>query len=143
MRRGGATTYSQAEECCWLTSNPNFLSLPATVPPPPPRIMNLSIYCVYVQYKLCRMVISTACRMLYILDDILMSLAYLESTPTLVTNCSRLERVIFQPRRKENPIYVFPEKELCGLSPNFHIHVSVSNVHIYSQNRSTYFPAAA
>jgi hypothetical protein len=25
----------------------------------------------------------------------------------------------------ENSIYVFPEKELRGLSPNFHIHVSV------------------
>jgi hypothetical protein len=25
----------------------------------------------------------------------------------------------------ENPIYVFPEKELRDLSPNFHIHVSV------------------
>jgi hypothetical protein len=25
----------------------------------------------------------------------------------------------------ENPIYVFPEKELCGLSPNYHIHVFV------------------
>ncbi len=37
-----------------------------------------------------------------------------------------------------NPIYVFPEKELRGLSPNFHIHVSVSDyifprlVHIFS-----------
>jgi hypothetical protein len=30
----------------------------------------------------------------------------------------------------ENPIYLFPEKELCGLSPNFHIHVSVSNLYI-------------
>ncbi len=30
----------------------------------------------------------------------------------------------------ENPIYVFPEKELRGLSPNFHIHVSVSDLHI-------------
>jgi hypothetical protein len=30
----------------------------------------------------------------------------------------------------ENPIYVFPEKELCGRSPNFHIHVSVSDLHI-------------
>ncbi len=28
----------------------------------------------------------------------------------------------------ENPIHVFPEKELHGLSPNFHIHVSVSDV---------------
>ncbi len=30
----------------------------------------------------------------------------------------------------ENSIYVFPEKELRGLSPNFHIHVSVSDLHI-------------
>jgi hypothetical protein len=30
----------------------------------------------------------------------------------------------------ENPIYVFPEMELCGLSPNFHIHVSVSDLYI-------------
>ena len=28
----------------------------------------------------------------------------------------------------ENPIYVFPEKELRGPSPNFHIHVSVSDL---------------
>ena len=28
------------------------------------------------------------------------------------------------------PIYVFPEKELRGLSPNFHIHVPVSNLYI-------------
>jgi hypothetical protein len=33
---------------------------------------------------------------------------------------------------KENWIYVFPEKELRGLIPNFHIHVSVSDL---------YFPA--
>ncbi len=30
----------------------------------------------------------------------------------------------------ENPIYVFPEKELRGLSPNFHIHVSVNDLYI-------------
>jgi hypothetical protein len=30
----------------------------------------------------------------------------------------------------ENPIYVFPEKELRGLSPNFHVHVSVSDLYI-------------
>jgi hypothetical protein len=29
---------------------------------------------------------------------------------------------------KEVSINVFPEKELRGLSPNFHIHVSVSNL---------------
>ncbi len=30
----------------------------------------------------------------------------------------------------ENPIYVFPEKELRGLSPNFHIDVSVSYLYV-------------
>jgi hypothetical protein len=45
----------------------------------------------------------------------------------------------------ENPIYVFPEKELLGLSPNFHTHVSESDLfiprigpHIFlQQNRQT------
>jgi hypothetical protein len=32
--------------------------------------------------------------------------------------------------KHENPIYVFPEKELRGLSPNFHSHVSVSHFFI-------------
>ncbi len=41
----------------------------------------------------------------------------------------------------ENPIYAFPEKELCGLSPNFHIRVSVSDL-IFAQDQSTYFNAA-
>ncbi len=31
----------------------------------------------------------------------------------------------------ENQIYVFPEKELRGLSPNFYIHVSVSDLQLY------------
>ncbi len=30
----------------------------------------------------------------------------------------------------ENPIYAFLFWELCGLSPNFHIHVPVSDLHI-------------
>jgi hypothetical protein len=30
----------------------------------------------------------------------------------------------------ENLKQIFPEKELCGYSPNFHIHVSVSNLYI-------------
>jgi hypothetical protein len=30
----------------------------------------------------------------------------------------------------ENPIYVFPEKELRGLIPNFHFHVSVNDLYI-------------
>jgi hypothetical protein len=40
---------------------------------------------------------------------------------------------------KEISIYVFPEKELCGLSPNCHIHVSVSDLYVYSHDRSTSF----
>jgi hypothetical protein len=31
---------------------------------------------------------------------------------------------------KENPIYEFLFWELCGLSPNFRIHVSVSDLYI-------------
>ncbi len=48
--------------------------------------------------------------------------------------------MLLQTHSNENLIYEFPEKELRGLSPNFHIYVSVSN--LYSQDRSTYFPAA-
>ncbi len=41
----------------------------------------------------------------------------------------------------ENPIYVFPKKELRGLSTNFHIpHSYVCERFIYYQ--STYFPTA-
>ena len=49
---------------------------------------------------------------------------------------------VSRPHCKENTIYVFPEKELRGLSLNFHIHVSVSYLHVYSHVRPTYFPAA-
>ncbi len=31
---------------------------------------------------------------------------------------------------KEDPIYVFPEMNLRGLAPSFHIHVSVSDLYI-------------
>jgi hypothetical protein len=34
------------------------------------------------------------------------------------------------PHCKENPIYVFIFWELRGLSPNFHIHVSVSDLYV-------------
>ncbi len=45
----------------------------------------------------------------------------------------------------ENPIYVFPEKNGRGLSPNFHIHVSVNDLYnprigshfFLQQNRQT------
>jgi len=49
------------------------------------------------------------------------------------------------PHCKENPIFVFPGKELSGLSPNFHSHVSVGDLYIppigppilLQQNRQT------
>jgi hypothetical protein len=43
--------------------------------------------------------------------------------------------------KTENSKQMFPEKELLGLSPNFHIHVSVGDLYMYSQDRSAY-PAA-
>jgi hypothetical protein len=42
----------------------------------------------------------------------------------------------------KNPIYVFLFWELRVLIFNFHIHVNVSDLYTYSQDRSTYFPAA-
>jgi hypothetical protein len=45
----------------------------------------------------------------------------------------------FLPHCNENPIYVFLFWELRGLSPNFHIHVSVNDLYCISQDRSTYF----
>ncbi len=42
------------------------------------------------------------------------------------------------PHCNENPISIFPEKELCGLSPHFHIHVFVSDLYI-SRNGSHIF----
>jgi hypothetical protein len=53
--------------------------------------------------------------------------------------------VLFSTHCNENLIYVFPEKELRGLSPNFHIRVSVSDLYIprivphifLQQNRQT------
>jgi hypothetical protein len=37
---------------------------------------------------------------------------------------------MFEVDFNENPNYVFPEQELRGLSPDFHIHVSVSYLYI-------------
>jgi hypothetical protein len=43
----------------------------------------------------------------------------------------------------ENSIYVFPEKkELRGLSPNFHIHPSVSDLYTIFPGSAHIFPAA-
>ncbi len=41
---------------------------------------------------------------------------------------------------KENPICVLPEKKLCGLSPSFHIHVSLGD--LYSPTIGPHFPGA-
>jgi hypothetical protein len=48
--------------------------------------------------------------------------------------------LLLQTHCSENPIYVFPEKELHGVSPNFHIYVSVrficpGSVNIFSRSR--------
>jgi hypothetical protein len=42
----------------------------------------------------------------------------------------------------ENPIYVYPEKELRALSSNFHIHVFVSDLYVSRIGPHTVFPAA-
>ncbi len=39
---------------------------------------------------------------------------------------------------KEDPIYVFPEMKLRRLVLNFHIHESVCDLYIYSNDLSTY-----
>jgi hypothetical protein len=51
------------------------------------------------------------------------------------------KQVLPTPHCKEIWIYVFPEKKLRGLSPNFP-HSCVCERSIYSIVRSTYFPAA-
>ncbi len=40
------------------------------------------------------------------------------------------ESITLQRHKTENSKQIFPEKELCGLSPNSHIHVSVSDLYI-------------
>ncbi len=59
-------------------------------------------------------------------------------------NIITLDRIV---HCQENSIYVFLFPlflfwELRSLSLNFHIHVSVSDLYIYSQDPSTYFTAA-
>ncbi len=39
-----------------------------------------------------------------------------------------LEKELELPHGTENPIYVFPEMELCGLSPNCYIYVTESDL---------------
>jgi hypothetical protein len=60
-------------------------------------------------------------------------------------NYSRIAKTQYTEHCNEKPNYVFPEKVLSDLSPNFHIHVSVSDLHMprigphifLQQNRQT------
>jgi hypothetical protein len=36
----------------------------------------------------------------------------------------------FSPQTATKIPFIFPEKEWCGISPNFHVHVSVSDLYI-------------
>ncbi len=42
----------------------------------------------------------------------------------------------------EKPIYVFLEKELCGLSPNTYVYVSVTDLYIHRIGPRMYLAAA-
>jgi hypothetical protein len=72
------------------------------------------------------------------LISVLLSLAAGEGLRTLISS-------VKEGAYTATKIHVFPEKELRGLSPNFHIHVSVSDLciprispHIFmGQNRQT------
>ncbi len=63
----------------------------------------------------------------------------------LLSQMTGTNSFIHIPHCKENPIYVLSEKKLRGLSPKFHIHVSVSDLYILTigphvflqQNRQT------
>jgi hypothetical protein len=57
----------------------------------------------------------------------------------LLHSCSKKTEEDTVPQCNENPIYVFLFWELRGLSLNFHIHVSVSDLYVFSQDWSTYF----
>jgi hypothetical protein len=48
----------------------------------------------------------------------------------IVLKSASLEGTVNSMHCNKNPIYVFPEKELRSLNPNFHIHVSVCDLYI-------------
>ena len=54
---------------------------------------------------------------------------------------SWLANTALQRHNTENLKHMFPEKELRGLSPNFHIYVSVGVLFIYSHDRSAHSSA--
>ncbi len=58
------------------------------------------------------------------------SLPLLSLTPSSLCVTGRLDCPTLQRQNAENLKQIFPEKEYRGLSPNFHIHVSVSELYI-------------
>jgi hypothetical protein len=44
--------------------------------------------------------------------------------------------------QRKSHLYMFPEKEFRGISPNSHIHVAVSDLYIPRIGPPTYIPAA-
>jgi hypothetical protein len=56
------------------------------------------------------------------------TVGYIQRTKKM-TFSAQVQYMVY-PHCSENPINVFPEKELRGLSPSFHIHVSVSDLYI-------------
>jgi hypothetical protein len=57
------------------------------------------------------------------------------------TTLQLLKPTALQRTNTENSKQIFPGKELCGHSPNFHIHVSVSDLHIPTIDGSAYSAA--
>jgi hypothetical protein len=59
-----------------------------------------------------------------------MMLAVGQHGESLLLEGTELNTVLHCKDNSENSKQIFPEKELCGLSPNFYIHVSVSDLYI-------------
>ncbi len=61
-----------------------------------------------------------------------MFLSWSFGNPELKVSCTKIIKhyLYLLIHCNENPIYKFPEKELCRLSLNFHIHVAVSGLYI-------------
>jgi hypothetical protein len=68
-------------------------------------------------------------------------LGYSIRTQQYVTLTYQKGRTTLQ-RKRKNPISVFLSWELSGLSPNFHIHVSVSDFYCIFTGSIQIFPAA-
>jgi hypothetical protein len=59
-----------------------------------------------------------------------MMLAVGQHGESLLLEGTELNTVLHCKDNNKNSKQIFPEKELCGLSPNFYIHVSVSDLYI-------------